>query len=338
MKIRVYSCIDICTLTNEKENEMNTAELKSYLRDVYELESQIYTYKKLLNLYDRKISELTQTREHVLGGSPTHLRKLLGDNYGYPNERVCTDFLQNMLACLPENHTRSKLEKKLNRSNSFFSQFGVPAILIGFSILLIILTQRIFLPIIIGLVCYFIYVFKVCPDVVPTSKITGEIFHAYEEYYYICIKEQRTEVQPKIDALIKIKDEEIRKNLKAVEILLKKVYSKGIIHSKYRNFIAIAQIYEYLDTGRCSGLEGTNGAYNLFESELRQDIIINKLDEIICRLEEIQRSMYYMTSAISHTNMLLGEISSQLSTSNALLAYNAQCMSNNTVIVNRYNL
>lgn len=139
----------------------------------------------------------------------------------------------------------------------------------------------------------------------------------------------------------------ILENILQTEKALEKIYSNNFIHPKYRNLVAVGQIYEYLDTNRCNELEGPNGAYNLFESELRQNIIILQLDEIIEQLDELNRAMYYVSSAINESNRILGNVSSQLgqiSTSlsligsnTALTAYNTQCTSFNTELMRRYN-
>ncbi|MBS7297721.1 MAG: hypothetical protein KIG65_01410, partial [Eubacteriales bacterium] len=63
--------------------------------------------------------------------------------------------------------------------------------------------------------------------------------------------------------------------------ILDNYYQCNIIFPKYRNFIAISSIYEYFSSGRCSQLEGREGAYNIFENEIRQNIIINNLNYII---------------------------------------------------------
>jgi hypothetical protein len=55
---------------------------------------------------------------------------------------------------------------------------------------------------------------------------------------------------------------------------------------------------EYLDSGRCSALEGPDGAYNLYESELRQNYIISKLDTIINQLDMIRENQYYLYTAM----------------------------------------
>lgn len=75
-------------------------------------------------------------------------------------------------------------------------------------------------------------------------------------------------------------------------------YSVDIIFPKYRNIIALCSFYEYLISGRCEMLEGPNGAYNIFENELRLDMIVIKLDEVVAHLDQIERNQYMLHSAI----------------------------------------
>lgn len=75
---------------------------------------------------------------------------------------------------------------------------------------------------------------------------------------------------------------------------LEKLYNTNVIYPKYRNLVAVCTIFEYLDSGRCSMLEGPNGAYNLYESELRQNLIISKLDEVIDNMNIIQQNQYQL--------------------------------------------
>ncbi len=79
-------------------------------------------------------------------------------------------------------------------------------------------------------------------------------------------------------------------------------YQRGVIFPKYRNFVAISSFHEYLSSGRCSRLDGHEGAYNIFESEIRQNMIICKLDEVVRKLESIQDNQYMMYSAIRQSN------------------------------------
>lgn len=81
--------------------------------------------------------------------------------------------------------------------------------------------------------------------------------------------------------------------------LLEKLYAKGHIYQKYCNLPALTSIYEYFVTGRCTELAGPHGAYNLYESELRADTIINQLNVVIANLEQIRNNQYMLYQQVS---------------------------------------
>lgn len=84
--------------------------------------------------------------------------------------------------------------------------------------------------------------------------------------------------------------------------VLKSLYEEGPIYPKYRNLVAVSTIYEYLASGRCDQLEGPNGAYNLYEMELRQNIVIGQLSAITEHLEQIKENQYTLYYEIQNAN------------------------------------
>ena len=94
------------------------------------------------------------------------------------------------------------------------------------------------------------------------------------------------------------------------------LYATEIIFGKYRDLAAITSFYEYLLSGRCETLDGINGCYNLYESELRANIIINKLDTIGDSLEQIKGNQYLLYSQLSQINT---ELSALNATTTAML-------------------
>lgn len=91
--------------------------------------------------------------------------------------------------------------------------------------------------------------------------------------------------------------------LTALEATLQELYDQNIIYPKYRNMVAITAINEYLMSGRCFELEGPNGSYNLYEMELRQSIIIDKLSSIIDNLEQIRSNQYSLYQELQMANL-----------------------------------
>lgn len=99
----------------------------------------------------------------------------------------------------------------------------------------------------------------------------------------------------KQNSILSESEEKLKIIQQDTELALKKVYSIDIIYPKYRNFVAMSSIYEYFDSGRCTTLAE---AYNLYETEVRMNRIIEKLDIIISKLDEIKQNQYYMYNAI----------------------------------------
>ena len=67
-------------------------------------------------------------------------------------------------------------------------------------------------------------------------------------------------------------------------------------------------MYEYFASGRCSELTGPDGAYNLYEAELRQNLIINKRDVIIKELGAIQQNQHMLYQEMQRTRGVIQDI------------------------------
>ena len=130
--------------------------------------------------------------------------------------------------------------------------------------------------------------------------------------------------------------------------ILKQYYDLDIIHPKYRNLAAVSTICEYFQTGRCDELIGANGAYNLYESELRQNIIINRLDNVVNNLEQIKANQYllYMelkkaSDNIEAINMSVDnllDVSKRIAASSAITAYCAEVTAFNSTAMTAMSL
>lgn len=94
--------------------------------------------------------------------------------------------------------------------------------------------------------------------------------------------------------------------------LLKKYYDLGFIYPKYRGMVPVCQIYEYLESGRCFSLLGPGGAYNLYESEVRSNLIISKLDDVISRLDDLSAGQQMLANVIRESNRKIDRLSQSL--------------------------
>lgn len=142
-------------------------------------------------------------------------------------------------------------------------------------------------------------------------------------------------------------------NIKKTQDVLDKIYSLNIIYPKYRNLCAISSFYEYFQSGRCTTLAGHEGAYNIFENEIRLDRIVQQLDVVIEKLDQIKRNQYMLYNAIKQSQEISNNIIKEIqSTKNELkniqsqnthiidntrvTAYNAKITAQNTEFLKWY--
>ncbi len=124
------------------------------------------------------------------------------------------------------------------------------------------------------------------------------------------------------------------------------IYSLGVIDKDYQNIVAISSFYQYFRTGRVDSLTGTFGAYNKYEEERRQDVIITELRKIVSSLEQIkenQRALYDATKEGQNVgNRIIQEVHKMQEQNNILIdnsyvtKYNAQNIANNTEFLKWY--
>lgn len=108
------------------------------------------------------------------------------------------------------------------------------------------------------------------------------------------------------------KIEQMGVQLEQTKDLLNRFYDKGIVFAKYRNIVAMCTMYEYFAAGRCTALEGPDGAYNLYEMELRQNLIINQLELVNRNLEQVKQNQYVLYQGITAINQSLQGISEDI--------------------------
>lgn len=122
---------------------------------------------------------------------------------------------------------------------------------------------------------------------------------SYKEYEIKCSNHNKYEFTMK---------EKYRELLGQLENALEEHYNRNIVFSKYRNIVAITAINEYLESGRCYSLDGPDGAYNLYEMELRQNIVIDKLTKIIDNLEDIRHNQFSLYEELKKSNEKVDDI------------------------------
>lgn len=168
------------------------------------------------------------------------------------------------------------------------------------------------------------------------EKINAEkTYKAKKNQYYIRVKEEEDRVKKELreKEILGVQIEKLKEIRKTTYDYLEKLYACDIIYKKYRhNIVAISAFYEYFESGRRTELTGPNGAYELYEYELRQNIIIAKLDTIINQLEYIKDNQASLYDAIREGNQKADNIYN----TSLRIAENQDSINNNLSINNYY--
>ena len=111
---------------------------------------------------------------------------------------------------------------------------------------------------------------------------------AEEERYQTAVTRDQAAVATAEEAI-----RQIDAHLQETQALLTRYYDLNIIFPKYRNMVAMTR---------------PDGAYNLYEAELRQNLIINKLDVIIKELGAIQQNQHMLYQEMQRTRGVIQDI------------------------------
>lgn len=98
------------------------------------------------------------------------------------------------------------------------------------------------------------------------------------------------------------------------EKTLQMYYALNVVHRKYWNFDAMCKMFEYIQSGRCITLYGPSGAYDTYERERREDIIIEKLDMVLSKLDEIKGTNIMLYRAMQNVSYNLDRVYEGIST------------------------
>ena len=165
------------------------------------------------------------------------------------------------------------------------------------------------------------------------KKVTDENENIKKRYNEDCRKWQSS--NQKVYEFLDSKHDQTQKTLETL-------YAMDVVFPKYRTLPALTSIYEYIISGRCDELAGPNGAYNLYEDELRKNIIITQLNTIISNLEQIRQNQYMlyeeMHKAQENTRIIANELNeikgytAEISALSALNTYYNSISANNSYI------
>ena len=182
-------------------------------------------------------------------------------------------------------------------SDSTLAFFGVTAVIIGIAALLLLIAYRM------------------------RKNVKDNYDYVMDRYYskIDATKEKNERIKSKYSKDMDIWENSnesahayFEKPLKETQAVLDKLYSVNVIYPKYRNLPALTCIYEYLVTGRCDELAGPHGAYNLYEDEVRQNMVISQLNAIMENLEQIKGNQYLLYEQLTKIRRENEEITHEL--------------------------
>lgn len=292
----------ICIMELQNQNKskgswnmekISGGKLMSYISFVKNLEVSIYEQQKVLASLNNGIVTTYSTKEFR---KKYDHKSFLGQLFNCC--MVCSMLAASISALIAffHNYTLGSIILSLFGEDELFGPIW-KAIKAGF-----------FIGIAIGILLAVIIWMK---DVIEVRNENKEI----KQYNAEVDKENRIKAQTinKKNELLSYEIDIIKKNMNKTKKILDHTYSMNIIHEKYRyNVVYICSIYEYFDTGRCNRLEGHEGAYNLLESDIKYHTILDKLDIIITKLDEIKNSQRELYTAITNTKESIQQVNSSI--------------------------
>lgn len=274
---------------------MTTKELQKYLGAVFDLEKERYMQNCLHDELQNRIANLGIAYVYNKPYTPENNSKLDGGTIG---SGIGVGFIIGVIVTLVVKFFSGDL---FGFFGDFFGYLG--DLIIGGII------GSVIVGIIFAIIAY--------SDFNKQNKEYEYEFHRYtqrlQEYEHNCAADtKRVKRELKEAAYLKEEKNTLEEQMNRTVNLLQDLYGKGIIFEKYWwNIVAIASFIEYLNSGRCKALTGHEGAYNIYEMEIRLNHIVGQLDEVIRRLDQIQHNQYMIYNAIQESNQKLNSIYSK---------------------------
>lgn len=272
---------------------MNAAAVKEYLRMCIELEKQADTQNFLISGIKREIRQLAIPNNYQV---PT-LKKFSGNSLGNILFGIFFTLFALILGGIiiwPSAWFLTKLGKQMLREG-WFGWIEISLCVLG---------------LLVGVFVLWIGTGGI-PKLIKDHKEVKAKNKEEEESYNqaLLAYNQALEDDAKRVSQEQIKQAALRADLNNLQSALtktknclKQLYGKGVLYSKYRNYACVCSLYEYFDSGRCTRLEGHEGAYNILESEMRLNRIITQTNQILSKLDEIKENQELLYDSIQESN------------------------------------
>lgn len=283
---------------------MNELEImEEHLKKATNLESKKYTYQELINKINLRIFALKNQSFYC------------DSSYAAENEYLYNNGNKN-------NYVKST--SKLSKKNKiivalivcfFFPLlmlllFGIMSLIAGNSISnedingIIFIVIAVLLHILIPISIIALIVFLVIKKRKKDAKRSFDINRVNHQQNLMQSQRAKQAAQHYIEQYLQAL-KLVNQYLSDVNNHLAKHYSQNILYPKYRNFAAVATMYEWLCSGVCVEIKGHGGLYDKYEDYVQRGIIITELKQANALLREGNRKL---DTVISNQKILIEKV------------------------------
>lgn len=279
---------------------MGTNELKEYLDIVVDMEKNIFLQSNLLEFLNLKIKNLEKpVREFYDSGGPTKPK-----DHSSRGQRGIDRILARFFLCF---------------LNEPLISFGIVVLLAFVTYIAMFCFQNIFHVTIIDNILFLViwislsiiwFGFQIIRSIQRDDyrieryqTEMGKYFKKMRQYEMEIEEYQKKHRQELVkweakQTFLEKQKEEIESTLFVSERNLQSIYEENVILPQYRSLVMACSLCEYIRAGRCTTLEGHEGAYHVLETEIKQDHMITQMDQALVRLEQLENNQFMLYSAL----------------------------------------
>lgn len=312
-----------------RNNSNDVSFMKGYLQHAIAFEKNVYVWSKAARDVDERVKRLHSERKRIesVKRSATNSLAVLGtsnDILQKSKEQEAVKLKKRskialnvmlivmsfffLLGCTAGAGLISNLNTKLTLPRwALIPVLGIIYLLIGS------LTTGV-VPI-----CIAVYVYARCKSANLVKEAKGLENQASQRRREILLRDQEKKAEnARIENLnaepaIIEEQEEIYKQLQIAQTQLRQIYSLDVLPPKYRNLNAVATFYEYLETRRCTTIDGHGGIFDTYETERIQLLQLEELAQMNTTLSSIEDEQRMICEETRQANQTLSNITNQLS-------------------------
>ena len=167
---------------------------------------------------------------------------------------------------------------------------------------------------IIILACFLFLCFKLADKAAANSN-NIKMKQTYKDN--IASAEQQTLINQKNAQLVLQDYNILKRQYQETLSVLEKYYNLGVIYKNYCSMVPVSMFVQYLESGRADKLEGHEGCYNLYENDLKFQIIVSELQSL---RSDLRHSMSVLYDSLDECNRNVSRLNEQSIITNQHLA------------------